>query len=65
MTTIEVEYLVIGAGAVGIAYGWYLARGGDDVAYLVKPKHAADLRSRIADVHEKNLGDEDRANYHP
>jgi hypothetical protein len=35
--------LLVGAGAVGLSYGWYLARAGCDVAYLVKPAHAAAL----------------------
>ncbi|HRE92159.1 MAG TPA: 2-dehydropantoate 2-reductase N-terminal domain-containing protein, partial [Myxococcota bacterium] len=35
--------LLVGAGAVGLSYGWYLARAGCDVAYLVKPKYADEL----------------------
>lgn len=35
--------LLVGAGAVGLSYGWYLARGGCDVAFLVKEKHVAEL----------------------
>ena len=38
------RHVLVGAGAVGISYGWYLAKGGDEVAYLVKPKHADELR---------------------
>lgn len=37
--------LLVGAGAVGIAYGYYLARGGAAVSYLVKPHHAEALRA--------------------
>jgi ketopantoate reductase len=35
--------LVVGAGAVGQAYGYHLARGGAEVSFLVKPAHAAEL----------------------
>lgn len=35
--------LLVGAGAVGLSYGWYLAKAGGDVAYLVKPRYAAEL----------------------
>jgi len=38
------RHVLVGAGAVGIAYGWYLAASGHDVAYRVKDKHAAELR---------------------
>jgi hypothetical protein len=37
--------LLVGAGAVGISYGYYLAQGGAEVAFLVKPKYAADLEA--------------------
>jgi 2-dehydropantoate 2-reductase len=37
--------LVVGAGAVGQVYGRHLARGGAEVAFLVKPAHAARARS--------------------
>lgn len=37
--------LMVGAGAVGLAYGWYLQRGGAQVTYLVKPKYADELRA--------------------
>ncbi len=36
--------LVVGAGAVGQAYGHCLARGGAALTFLVKPKHAAAAR---------------------
>jgi 2-dehydropantoate 2-reductase len=39
-----VKVLVVGAGAVGQVYGRALGRGGADVAYLVKPKHADEAR---------------------
>ena len=32
--------LVVGAGAVGQVFALHLARGGADVAFLVKPKYA-------------------------
>src|SRR4051812_41531139 len=35
--------LVVGAGAVGQAYAYHLARGGAEVSFLVKPAHAAEL----------------------
>lgn len=37
------KHVLVGAGAVGISYGWYLAKGGDSVAYRVKDKYAAAL----------------------
>lgn len=37
--------LVVGAGAVGQAYGRHLVRGGAQVSFLVKPKHAAECRA--------------------
>src|SRR5262249_9887240 len=39
-----VKALVVGAGAVGQVYGRALRRGGAEVAYLVKPKHAEAAR---------------------
>ncbi len=36
--------LLVGAGAVGQVYGYHLQRGGADVAFLVKPKHAEATR---------------------
>lgn len=35
--------LVVGAGAVGQVYAHHLARGGAEVAFLVKPAHAEEL----------------------
>lgn len=35
------KVLIVGAGAVGQVYGDILARGGAEVAFLVKPAHAA------------------------
>lgn len=40
-----VRALIVGAGAVGQVYGRHLAKGGADVAFLVKPKHAAAARA--------------------
>lgn len=37
------KHVLVGAGAVGISYGWFLAQGGDQVAYRVKDKYAAEL----------------------
>jgi ketopantoate reductase len=39
--------LVVGAGAVGQVYGRHLQAGGASVAFLVKPKHAAELRGGL------------------
>ncbi|MBS1963646.1 MAG: hypothetical protein JST04_15635 [Bdellovibrionales bacterium] len=39
--------LIIGAGAVGSAYGYLASRAGAKVAYLIKPKHRADLKDGI------------------
>ncbi|MFO0748730.1 MAG: 2-dehydropantoate 2-reductase N-terminal domain-containing protein [Myxococcota bacterium] len=36
--------LVVGAGAVGISYGWYLKQGGAEVTFMVKAKYADALR---------------------
>ncbi len=36
--------LVVGAGAVGQPYGRHLQKGGTEVAFLVKPRHAEELR---------------------
>lgn len=38
----EPRVLVVGAGAVGQSYGHCLARGGAELTFLVKPKHAAE-----------------------
>ncbi|MCA9541866.1 MAG: ketopantoate reductase, partial [Myxococcales bacterium] len=32
--------LLVGAGAVGQCFGWHLQRGGSQVGFLVKPRHA-------------------------
>lgn len=39
--------LVVGAGAVGAAYGWYSLRGGAKVTYLIKPKHRDQVENGI------------------
>ncbi|PKN56639.1 MAG: hypothetical protein CVU56_15215 [Deltaproteobacteria bacterium HGW-Deltaproteobacteria-14] len=44
----EPHILVVGAGAVGLAYGYHLQRGGARVAFLVKPKYAAAARRGVA-----------------
>jgi len=40
----KLRHVLVGAGAVGVAYGWYLAQGGGELAYLVRPKYAEGLR---------------------
>ncbi|MCK6506850.1 2-dehydropantoate 2-reductase [Myxococcota bacterium] len=37
--------LLVGAGAVGQVYGRHLQRGGAQVSFLVKPRHAAEARA--------------------
>jgi len=39
------KVLLVGAGAVGISYGYYLAQGGAEVTFYVKPNHAEGLRA--------------------
>ncbi|MCA9640916.1 MAG: hypothetical protein KC492_09480, partial [Myxococcales bacterium] len=39
------RHVLVGAGAVGISYAWYLAQAGHEVAFLVKEKHADALRA--------------------
>lgn len=36
--------LIVGAGAVGQVYGWYLRAGGAQVGFYVRPKYVAELR---------------------
>jgi 2-dehydropantoate 2-reductase len=47
--------LVVGAGAVGQVFAKHLMRGGAEVAWLVKPKHAAAARAGFA-VHRHGCG---------
>jgi len=37
--------LVVGAGQVGVVFGYHLARGGAHVGYLLKPQHLEDARA--------------------
>ena len=37
--------LLVGAGAVGQAYGWHFQRGGAEVAFLTRERHAAAARA--------------------
>lgn len=37
--------LLVGAGAVGVSYGFYLQRGGAHVTFMVRPKYADALRA--------------------
>lgn len=39
------KILLVGAGAVGQAYGYHLRRGGAEVSYLVKPKYRAQVEA--------------------
>ncbi len=45
--------LLVGAGAVGTTYGFHLARGGAQVSFLVKPRHAEPLGAGVV-VHRLN-----------
>ena len=42
------KVLIVGAGAVGIVYGYHLAKGGADVDYFVKDKYFDSLSDGIA-----------------
>ncbi len=48
------RWLVVGAGAVGLAWGWHAARGGAAVTFLVRARHADVLRIGV-DVHPPGL----------
>lgn len=39
---------MVGAGAVGQAYGYHLSKGGYDVTYLIKPKYEASMQQGLA-----------------
>jgi ketopantoate reductase len=41
---VGMKVLLVGAGAVGQVYGRHLQRGGADVSFLVKERHAEELR---------------------
>jgi hypothetical protein len=41
------QVLIVGAGAVGQAYGWHLQQAGWQVTYLVRPHHVATLRQGL------------------
>lgn len=41
------KVLIVGAGAVGASYGFFLKRAGVEISYLIKPKHRANLESGI------------------
>ena len=38
---------MIGAGAIGQAFGHHFQRGGADVTFLVRPKYAAEARAGL------------------
>ena len=40
--------LIVGAGAVGQAYGFHLAQGGAKVTYMVREKYQADMADGLA-----------------
>jgi ketopantoate reductase len=39
-----VDVLIVGAGTVGLVYGYHLHRGGARVSFLVKPKHLEEMK---------------------
>ena len=39
----EMQYLILGAGALGGLFGGRLLKGGADVTFLVRPKREAQL----------------------
>ncbi len=41
------QILIVGAGAVGQAYGWHLQAGGCQVTFLVRPRHVETLRAGL------------------
>lgn len=47
MSTSEARILVVGAGAVGQCYGYYLSRGGAELSFLVKAKYKAELEQGL------------------
>jgi len=44
---VMVRVLIVGAGAVGIVYGYHLFKGGVDISFLVKPNHVSKLAKGI------------------
>jgi 2-dehydropantoate 2-reductase len=40
--------LIVGAGATGVFYGWYLLRGGARVTYLVRPRYVEEVAAGFA-----------------
>lgn len=42
-----VRALIVGAGAVGIVYGFYLQKAGAEVSFLVKERHRSGLRDGV------------------
>jgi len=42
-----VRALIVGAGAVGIVYGFYLQKAGAEVSFLVKEQHRSGLRDGV------------------
>lgn len=43
----HMKVLIVGAGAIGVSYGWILKRSGAQISFLIKPKHRANLESGI------------------
>ena len=48
VVTGQQRVLIVGAGAVGQVYGWYLSRGGAEVSFYVKEKYLEDARAGFA-----------------
>ncbi len=51
---VDMNVLVVGAGAVGQVYGYHLAMGGADVTFYIKGQHAAEL-DRGFDLYQLSL----------
>ena len=47
--------LVVGAGAVGQVYGYYLQKGGADVSFYVRAKYVSEIRDGLT-LHPLNSG---------
>jgi len=59
----SVKVLVVGAGAVGQVYGWFLKQSGAEVFFYVKPKHRAEARKGF-DLYPLNTWKEGEAAQH-
>ena len=65
MNRSEAKVLVVGAGAVGQAYAYWLIRGGAEVTFLVKPKYAETMREgqRVYPLNRSGWQGEDLGSY--